>query len=141
MVGAGSWSAYWYNGVIVSSEIARGLDIFELAPSQYLTQNEIDAAKSVHFDYQNTQGQPKFVWPATPALARAYADQLERSRGLSADRLSQVRQAVGGGSTVSNRIALTALAAQLDADAATSSDAAKVRTLAATLRDLAAASS
>ena len=26
----GSWSAYWYNGVIVSSEIARGLDIFEL---------------------------------------------------------------------------------------------------------------
>ncbi|PYO45785.1 MAG: hypothetical protein DMD72_14340 [Gemmatimonadetes bacterium] len=142
MVGAGSWSAYWYNGVIVSSEIARGLDIFELTPSAYLTQNEIDAAKSVHFDYQNTQGQPKFVWPATPALARAYADQLDRSKGLSADRLSQVRQAVGGGSgTMQNRAALTALAAQLDADAATSSDAAKVRSLAATLRDLAAASS
>jgi hypothetical protein len=137
MVGAGSWSAYWYNGVIVSSEIARGLDIFELTPSAYLTQNEIDAAKSVHFDYQNTQGQPKFVWPATPALARAYADQLERSKGLSADRLSQVRQAVGGGSgTMQNRTALTALAAQLDADAGTSSDGAKVRALAATLRAL-----
>jgi len=137
MVGAGSWSAYWYNGVIVSSEIARGLDIFELAPSAYLTQNEIDAAKSVHFDYQNTQGQPKFVWPATPALARAYADQLERSKGLSADRLSQVRQAVGGGSgTMQDRTALTALAAQLDADAASSNDGAKVRALAATLRAL-----
>ena len=126
----------------MSSEIARGLDIFELAPSAYLTQNEIDAAKTVHFDYQNTQGQPKFVWPATSALARAYADQLERSKGLSADRLAQVRAAVGGGSgTMQNRMALTALAAQLDTDAATSSDAAKVRTLAATLRDLAAASS
>ena len=137
MVGAGSWSAYWYNGVIVSSEIARGLDIFELTPSAYITQNEIDAAKSVHFDYQNTQGQPKFVWPATPALARAYADQLARSKGLSADRLSQVRQAVGGGSsTMQNRTALTALAAQLDADAATSSDGAKVKALAATLRAL-----
>jgi hypothetical protein len=142
MVGAGSWSAYWYNGVIVSSEIARGLDIFELTPSAYLTQNEIDAAKTVHFDYQNTQGQPKFVWPATPALARAYADQLERSKGLVADRLAQVRAAVGGGSaTMQNRTALSALAAQLDADAGASSDAAKVRSLAATLRDLAAASS
>jgi hypothetical protein len=136
MVGAGSWSAYWYNGNIVSSEIARGLDIFELAPSQYLSQNEIDAAKTVHFDYYNTQGQMKFVWPNTPALARAYADQLERSKGLSADRLSQIRAAVGAGSTVSTRAALGSLAAQLDADAATSTDAAKVRSLAAVLRAL-----
>ena len=30
MVMGGSWSAYWYNGVIVSSEIARGLDVYEL---------------------------------------------------------------------------------------------------------------
>ena len=30
MMMGGSWSAYWYNGVIVSSEIARGLDIYEL---------------------------------------------------------------------------------------------------------------
>ena len=29
----------WYNGAIVSSEIARGLDIFELVPSPYLTRN------------------------------------------------------------------------------------------------------
>ena len=136
MVGGGFWSTYWYNGVIVGSEMQRGLDIFELQPSRYLTQNEIDAAKTVKFDYYNTQGQMKFVWPNTPALARAYADQLERSKGISAERLSQIRAAVGAGSTVSTRAALGALAAQLDADAATSSDAARVRLLAATLRAL-----
>ena len=135
-VGGGFWSTYWYNGVIVGSEMQRGLDIFELTPSPYLTQNEIDAAKTVHLDYLNTQGQPQFIWPSTPALARAYADQLERSKGLSAQRLSQVRAAVGAGSTVSTRAALGSLAAQLDADAATSSDAAKVRSLAAVLRAL-----
>ncbi len=89
---AGSWSVYWYNGVIVNSEIARGLDIFELTPSAFLTQNEIDAAKSVRLDYLNAQGQPKFVWPATFALARAWTDQLERSQGLTADRIAAVRR-------------------------------------------------
>src|SRR5213594_3038701 len=61
LVGAGSWSAYWYNGYIVSSEIARGLDVFELVPSGLLSQNEIDAAKLVHFDFLNVQDQPKLV--------------------------------------------------------------------------------
>ncbi|HJP86574.1 MAG TPA: hypothetical protein VJ852_11320 [Gemmatimonadaceae bacterium] len=136
MVGAGSWSAYWYNGNIVSSEIARGLDIFQLQPSAYLTQNEIDAANTVKFDYYNTQGQMKFVWPNTPALARAYADQLERSKGLSAARLAAVRAALGSGTTVANAGALASLASQLDSDAATSSDAAKVRLLAGVLRGL-----
>ena len=69
--------------MIVSSEIARGLDIFELTPSAFISQNEIDAAKTVHLDYLNTQGQPKFVWPPSFALARAYVDQLERSKGLA----------------------------------------------------------
>jgi hypothetical protein len=136
MASGGFWSTYWYNGQIVGSEISRGLDIFELTPSQYISQNEIDAAKSVHLDYLNTQGQPKFTWPVTPALAGAYADQLARSKGLSADRLTQIRQALSGGSSMQNKTALAALAAQLDADAATSSDAAKVRTLASTLRQL-----
>ena len=85
LVIGGSWSAYWYNGVIVSSEIARGLDIFELLPSGLITQNELDAAKTVHFDYLNAQDQQKFVWPPSFALARAYLDQLERSNGLAAD--------------------------------------------------------
>ena len=86
MASGGSWSVYWYNGVIVSSEIARGLDIVELTPSAFISQNEIDAAKTVQCDYLNAQGQPKIVWPPSFALARAYVDQLERSHGLAADK-------------------------------------------------------
>jgi hypothetical protein len=74
----GSWSVYWYNGVIVSSEIARGLDIFELTPSAHISQNEIDAANTVRLDYLNPQGQPQFTWPAVVLALRAYVDQLER---------------------------------------------------------------
>jgi hypothetical protein len=135
---SGSWSAYWYNGVIVSSEITRGLDIFELKPSAFISQNEIDAAKTVHFDYYNTQGQQPFVWPTTFALARAYVDQLERSHGLAADAVSAARTALANAeSGAGNRqSALSALAAQLDGAAGGSSDAAKVRTLAATVRSL-----
>jgi LVIVD repeat-containing protein len=136
---SGSWSAYWYNGVIVSSEITRGLDIFELTPSPFISQNEIDAAKTVRFDYYNTQGQQQFVWPASFALARAYVDQLERSGGLAAGRISAVRQALAtaeGGS----RGGLTAVAAQLDGDANGSKDASKVRALAAAVRNLATGS-
>ena len=40
----GYWSAYWYNGHIYGSEIARGIDIFALTPSEFLSKNEIDAA-------------------------------------------------------------------------------------------------
>ncbi|HEX6938594.1 MAG TPA: hypothetical protein VF158_04230 [Longimicrobiales bacterium] len=137
----GSWSAYWYNGVIVSSEIARGLDIFELVPSEYLTQNEIDAAKTVRLEYLNTQGQPKFVWPPSFALARAYVDQLERSNGLSADRIAAVRQALADAERASGEArsaALTQLATQLEGEAGASRDAAKVRLLADAVRDLAA---
>ncbi len=142
MAAGGTWSAYWYNGSIVSSEIARGLDIVELTPSALVSQNEIDAAKSVHFDYLNTQGQPKLVWPPTFALARAYVDQLERSKGLSSARISAVRQALASAESASGSArqgALTQLAGQLGGDAGASSDAAKVRTLAASVRDLAAA--
>ena len=140
MGNGGSWSVYWYNGAIVSSEISRGLDILELVPSAFISQNEIDAARTVHLDYLNAQGQPRFVWPPSFALARAYVDQLERSRGLSESRLAGVRnalQAAEQASGTSRQNALTTLATQLDADAATSTDAAKVRKLAAAVRDLA----
>jgi hypothetical protein len=142
MVGAGSWSVYWYNGVMVSSEIARGLDIFELTPSGFLSQNEIDAAKSVHLDYLNTQGQPKLVWPPSFALARAYVDQLERSKGLEAGKISDVREQLANAEQASGterRDALTKLAGQLDGSAG-GPDAAKVKTLAGTVRELAGAS-
>jgi hypothetical protein len=138
----GSWSVYWYNGVIVSSEIARGLDIFELVPSAYISQNEIDAAKTVRLDYLNAQGQPQFVWPASFALARAYVDQLERSGGLSGQRIATVRQALAGAEAASGearRSALTGLATELAGEAGSSQDAAKVGMLAQAARDLAAA--
>jgi len=142
MASGGTWSSYWYNGVIVSSEISRGLDIFELTPSPLISQNEIDAAKSVHFDYLNTQGQPKLIWPATFALARAYVDQIERSNDLAAPRISSIRQSLTAAEAASGaqrRAVLTQLAMELDGNATASRDAAKVRTLAASVRDLAGA--
>jgi LVIVD repeat-containing protein len=140
---AGSWSVYWYNGVIVSSEIARGLDILELTPSGLLSQNEIDAAKTVRYEYLNTQGQPKMVWPPSFALARAYLDQLERSKGLTGDKISSARKALHEAEEekgAERREELNKLATQLDADASAAGDAAKVKTLAAAVRDLANAS-
>jgi len=140
IVAGGDWSAYWYNGNIYGSEIARGLDILELTPSALVSQNEIDAAKTVRFAELNVQGQPKFVWPPSFALTRAYVDQLERSNGLSAGRLAAIRQSLAGAEKASGaarRDALNALATQLDSDAASSSDAGKVKTLQNAVRSLA----
>jgi hypothetical protein len=140
LASGGSWSTYWYNGVIVSSEIARGLDIFELIPSPLISQNEIDAAKSVKLAYLNTQGQPKLVWPASFALARAYVDQLERSKGLGGDKIKAVRSQLADAEKASGAArtsALEKLAGEIEADAAGAGDAAKVRTLAGAVRQLA----
>jgi hypothetical protein len=137
MVLGGSWSAYWYNGVIVSSEITRGLDIFELTPNALLTQNEIDAARTVRLDYLNVQDQPRFTWPASFALARAYVDQLERSGGLSADRIASTRKSLADAEQASGaarKSALGKLATQLAGDEKGSSDAAKVRLLVTAVR-------
>ncbi|HET7114006.1 MAG TPA: hypothetical protein VFI57_10195, partial [Pyrinomonadaceae bacterium] len=93
LVLGGDWSAYWYNGHIYASEIARGLDVFELTPTKFLTQNEIDAAKTVRVRELNVQNQPKFEWPRKLIIAKAYVDQLERSQALPADKITEVRQA------------------------------------------------
>jgi len=75
----GFWSVYWYNGYIYGSEIARGLDVFKLVPSKFLTQNEIDAANQVHFDELNVQNQPKITWPANFVVsARLSSSQLDQ---------------------------------------------------------------
>jgi len=94
LVLGGDWSAYWYNGQIYASEIARGLDIFELTPTEHLTQNEIDAAKAVRVAELNVQNQQKIVWPHNLIVAKAYVDQLERSQALPADRIAALRQAI-----------------------------------------------
>jgi hypothetical protein len=94
LVLGGEWSAYWYNGNIYGSEIARGLDVFELTPTRFLTQNEIDAAKAVRVSVLNVQDQQKLEWPAKLIVAKAYLDQAERSQALPADRIAALRAAI-----------------------------------------------
>jgi hypothetical protein len=94
LVLGGDWSAYWYNGRIYASEIERGLDIFELTPTEHLTQNEIDAAKTVRVTELNVQNQQKIEWPHKLVVAKAYVDQLERSGGLPPDRIAALRTAI-----------------------------------------------
>ena len=96
LVLGGEWSAYWYNGYIYGSEIARGLDVFELTPSKFLTQNEIDAAKAIRVTEENVQNQQKVEWPANFTVAKAYVDQLSRSQALPAGEIAQLQKAIRG---------------------------------------------
>src|SRR5262245_15846906 len=107
---AGDWSAYWYNGHIYASEIARGLDVFELSPTESLTQNEIDAAKTVRVTELNVQNQQKIEWPNKLVVAKAYLDQLERSQALPTDQIASMRSAIQSAeSSHMNRKALVKL--------------------------------
>jgi hypothetical protein len=140
MMMGGSWSAYWYNGVIVSSEIARGLDIYELVANGLISENEIAAAKTVRMPYWNTQDQQKLVWAPSFVLARAYLDQLARTNGLPADQIAAARTTLASAERRSGnerRTALTQLASQLNAAAGGSGDQAKVKMLSSTVTDLA----
>jgi len=94
LVLGGDWSAYWYNGNVYASEIARGLDVFELIPSKFLTQNEIDAAKAVRVSELNVQNQQKIEWPAKLAVAKAYLDQLSRSQALPTNEIAALQKAI-----------------------------------------------
>ena len=142
LVLGGEWSAYWYNGVVVASEIARGLDVLRLLPSDQLSQNEIDAANLVKFDQLNVQLQPKITWPAHIAVAKAYLDQVARNSKVPsawtsrvAGELVQADQLQGAARSA----ALNKLAAQLTADAKSSVEAARVKALAATVKGMATA--
>ena len=142
LVMGGYWSTYWYNGYIVASEISRGLDIFALRPSAFISQNEIDAAKLVHFDYLNAQDQPRIAWPPSFVVARAYLDQLIRNNGISQERSSAIARDLDRAEKLKGagrRDALMQLAAQLEADARTAADPAGVQLLAAEERELASA--
>jgi hypothetical protein len=94
LVLGGDWSAYWYNGYIYGSEIARGLDVFELTPTKFLTQNEIDAAKTVRVAELNVQNQQKIEWPQQLVVAKAYLDQLARSQALSTSKIAELQKAI-----------------------------------------------
>jgi hypothetical protein len=88
----GHWSAYWYNGHIYASEIARGLDILELMPTKFLSQNEIDAAKSIRVAELNVQNQERIEYPRNLVVAKAYLDQLARSQALPSNRIASLRK-------------------------------------------------
>ncbi|MBL0939289.1 MAG: hypothetical protein IBJ03_10355 [Gemmatimonadaceae bacterium] len=136
---AGYWSTYWYNGYIVGSEIGRGLDIFELQPSEFLTKNEIEAAKLVQIDELNPQLQTKITWPAAFPVARAYLDQLDRNNGLSDARIASITKTLDAAEKVTGtgrKQALSLLTSQISADVAKSSDPARVRLLLDVVRQL-----
>ena len=134
---AGSWSVYWYNGVIVNSEIARGLDIFELKPSPFMTINEIEAAKTVKWDYLNAQGQPKAVWPATFWKAKAFVDQMDRAKEVPAAAVTSFRQGLANAQASSGRSQKKLLSSLADQAAEYASGSGKAAMLAETLKDLA----
>ncbi|MEA2262041.1 MAG: hypothetical protein QOJ51_4866 [Acidobacteriaceae bacterium] len=117
----GDWSAYWYNGYIYGSEIARGIDVFKLVPSKFLTQNEIDASDLVQLSEFNVQNQPKIAWPSHLVVARAYLDQLGRSQALPAKRLDALNKAVVRAQTSKlgkkDAARLQGMAASVEADA------------------------
>ncbi len=140
---AGSWGAYWYNGRIYSSEMARGLDILELVPSEHLSANEIEAAKLVIYEEFNPQSQPRVTWPAAFPVVRSYLDQLVRGNGLPAARTTAIANALNAAekeSGTARTSALNQLATQVDRDVNGAGDAARVRAMAQAIRDLAAAS-
>ena len=141
LVLGGEWSAYWYNGEIYGSEIARGLDVFELTPTKFLTQNEIDAAKAVRVTELNVQNQQKIEWPAQLVVAKAYVDQLSRSQALPADRIAALRKAIetaeGSHMNQSKVGKLKGMAPSLEKSAGTAknpADSARLRALADILK-------
>jgi hypothetical protein len=138
----GSWGAYYWNGLIYSSELDRGLDILELLPSDQLSANELAAAKLVRMNEYNPQTQPFLSWPAAFPVVRSYLDQLVRNEGLSAARTTAIATALDGAEAATGakrRATLTALAAAVDRDVAGAKDPARVKAMSAAIKALARA--
>jgi hypothetical protein len=145
LITGGFWSTYWYNGNIYGTEIARGLDIFKLTPSEFLSQSEIDAASQVHSTEFNAQNQQRITWAPTTAVAKAYLDQLGRTKGIAPAHAAAVKTALERADRVHGKAdkgapaavdGLTTVATQLleDASTATGVDANRLRALAAALK-------
>ena len=132
LITAGQWSTYWYNGYLYGAEIARGLDIFRLKPSEHLSENELEAARLVRYDGFNAQQQPRITFPANAVVARAYVDQLTRDNGIQPVRATAIKAALD----IADRTQLEALADQLQQDAAAASGrtAARLNALASTMK-------
>jgi hypothetical protein len=142
LVMGGSWGAYYWNGYIYSSELARGLDVLELVPNEHLSRNEIEAAKLARMDEYNPQAQPRITWPAAFPVVRSYLDQLVRGRGLPRARTTAIDAALARAERATGaarRTQLTQLATQLDRDARGAADRGRVTAMAAAVRELAGA--
>jgi hypothetical protein len=94
LVLGGLWSAYYYDGAVYGSEIARGFDAWTLAPNDELSQNEIDAAAEVEMNRLTPQHQPRLVNKPSFAVARSYVDQLVRTDAIDVQTLVQVTNAI-----------------------------------------------
>jgi uncharacterized protein (DUF305 family) len=95
LVVGGYWSSYWYDGKIYGTEIIRGLDVLALTPSEFLTEHEIAAAAVADQGRLfNPQQQFRVTWPAEPAVARAYLDQLRRGDGLPSSVIEDLDEAL-----------------------------------------------
>jgi hypothetical protein len=140
LMSAGYWSVYWYNGHIYGSEIARGLDILKLTPSDQLSQAEIDAAMQVRATEFNPQMQPRVEHAANFITARAYVDQLTRSNAFNAERANTLRAAMQradrNGRSRADLDQLNAMADQIEKDAATAQgrDSDRMKSLAAAIK-------
>jgi hypothetical protein len=120
--------------------MARGLDVFELEPTDQLSANEIAAAKLVTFEQYNPQSQPRIVWPPAFPVVRSYLDQLVRGNGLVAERTAAIGAALDAAeqqSGAARSSALTSLAAEVRGDAAGARDADRVRAMAEAMEALA----
>jgi hypothetical protein len=136
----GSWGAYYWNGMVYSSELDRGFDIMELTPTDKLSKNEIEAAKLVRFNDYNPQSQPVIEWPAAFVVVRSYLDQLTRDNGLAAARTSDIDKALTAAEAVTGkerRNALNALAKQVDKDISGANDPARVKMMLDAIKKLA----
>jgi hypothetical protein len=142
LITGGFWSTYWYNGYIYGTEIARGIDVFRLTPSEHLSQHEIEAATLVRSTEFNAQNQAQIRWASSPTVAWAYVDQLSRAKAMSSDRRTAVQAAIATLERSDKRSLapvddlVTAL--EGDASRATGRDADRLRALATTLKELAA---
>lgn len=131
MVG-GHWSAYWFNGRVYASEIARGFDVLRLQPSDQLSAAEIAVAERVMEATINPQTQTRPVWDDHPDVAEAYLDQLARSRGLEAGLAERARATIAqwrGGRVDQAGAAQLSRALAAAPEAAAKADAARVKAL------------
>jgi hypothetical protein len=95
LIAGGYWSAYYYRGKIYGTEIVRGLDVFALERSEYLSDNEIAAAALADFGGAfNPQQQFPVRWPVEPVVAKAYLDQLDRVDALASSLVRDLNRAL-----------------------------------------------